>query len=269
MVNFLHFSDFHIQERKGILKEGVDPCLKLKRVIEVAREMDVKPAFSILTGDISQDGSEEGYVIANEYFREIEALGGPVLPAMGNVDGRKNFSRLLLGGSGDDPCFYSRTLGGLHVIILNSQTPGGNTGSFGDVQLKWLEKEVWDAPEPCVIAFHHPVFDAPFLSELVPPIFDLGDAKRFREIMEGGNVLGVFCGHLHQCMSSMEGGVSYVMSGSVFSEASYNAEEKRLHEASGFNFLSYEGGTLTVRPVVFSEGRKLIYRNPREGPENR
>jgi len=269
MVNFLHFSDFHIQKRRGILKEGVDPCLKLERVIEVAREMDVRPAFSIVTGDISQDGSEEGYAIAKEYIREIEALGGPVLPTMGNVDGRENFRRLLLGGSDDDPCFYSRTLGGLHIVILNSQTPGGNTGSFGEVQLKWLEEEVRDAQEPCVIAFHHPVFDVPFLSELVPPIFDPGDARRFREIVKGGDVLGVFCGHLHQCMSSMEGGVSYVMSGSVFSEASYNEEEKRLHEASGFNFLSYEGGRLTVRPVAFSEGRKLIYRNPRDGPGNR
>jgi len=263
MVNFLHFSDFHIQERRGILKEGVDTCLKLERVIEVAREMDVKPAFSIVTGDISQDGSEEGYVIAKEYFREIEALGGPVLPAMGNVDRRENFGRLLLKGSDDDLCFYSRTVRGLHVVILNSQTSGGNTGSFGDVQLKWLEEEVRDAPGPCVIALHHPLFDVPFFSELVPPIFDLGDAKKFREIVAGGNVLGVFCGHLHQCMSSLEGGVPYVMSGSGFSEASYNEGEKSLHEASGFNFLSYEGGRLTVRPVVFSEGRKLIFRNPR------
>ena len=55
LINFLHFSDFHIQERRGTLKEGVAPCLKLERVIEVAREMDVKPAFSIVTGDIAQD----------------------------------------------------------------------------------------------------------------------------------------------------------------------------------------------------------------------
>ena len=262
MVNFLHFSDFHIQERRGVLKEGVDPCLKLERVIEVAREMDVSPAFSIVTGDIAQDGSEEGYAIAKEYIREIERLGGPVFLAVGNVDGRENFRRLLLGGSGGGPCFYSRTVGGLHVVVLDSQTPGGNAGSFGDVQLEWLEEEVRNAPGPCVIAFHHPVFDVPFFSELVPPIFNPGDARRFREIVAGGDVLGVFCGHLHQCMVSMEGEVPYVMSGSGFSEASYNEGEKRLHEASGFNFLSYEGGRLTVRPVAFSEGRKLINKNP-------
>jgi hypothetical protein len=52
--------------------------------------------------------------------------------------------------------------------------------------------------------------------------------------------------------------VLYVMSGSAFSELFYNEREKRLHEVSGFNFLSYDKKVLTVRPVVFSEGRKLI-----------
>ena len=263
MVNFLHFSDFHIPRRRGDLKFGVDPCQSLERVIEAAREMDVRPAFSIITGDISQDGSEEGYAIAKEYIREIESLGGPVLPAVGNVDGRENFRKLLLGGDGDDPCFYSRTVGGLHVVILDSQTPGSEKGSFGDEQLEWLEGEVRGAPGPCVIAFHHPIFDIPFFPGEVPPFFDPGDAKRFREIVAGGGVLGVLCGHLHQSIVSIEGGVPFVMSGSSFSDVFHNEGERILQEASGFNFLSYEKGSLTVRPVAFSEGRKLIDKSPR------
>ena len=258
MITFLHFSDFHIQEKRGILKEGVDPCLKIEKVIEVARELNVKPAFSIVTGDISQDGSEEGYTLAKEYIREIEALGGPVIPAVGNVDTRKNFRRYMLEGAGEGPCFYSRTVGGLRVMVLDSQTPGAETGSFGGGQLEWLEKELRQAPGPSVIAFHHPVFNVPFLSGITPAIFDPDDARRFREIVVGRGVLGVLCGHLHQCMVSMDGGVLYVMSGSAFSELSYNEREKRLHEASGFNFLSYDKERLAVRPVVFSEGRKLI-----------
>ena len=126
-----------------------------------------------------------------------------------------------------------------------------------------LEEELRGSSEPCVIAFHHPIFDVPFFSGMVPPIFDPGDATRFREIVAGGWVLGVLCGHLHQCMVSEEGGVPYVMSGSGFSELSYSEAERRLYEASGFNFLSYEWGRLTVRPVAFSEGRKLIDKSPR------
>lgn len=263
MINFLHFSDFHIQKRRGDLKFGVDPCLGLERTIKVAREMDVNPAFSIVTGDISQDGSEEGYSIAKEYFQEIEGLGGPVLPAVGNVDGRGNFWRLLLEGDGEGPCYYSRTVEGIHVVILDSQTPGGNTGSFGKEQLDWLEEEVGGAPGPCVIAFHHPVFHMPFLSGEEPPIFDPSDAERFRGIVAEGRVVGVLCGHLHQNIVSVEGSVPFVMSGSSFSEVFYPEGQRILHEASGFNFLSYEGGSLKVRPVSVSEGRVLLEKGPR------
>jgi 3',5'-cyclic AMP phosphodiesterase CpdA len=263
MVNFLHFSDFHIQKSRGDLKFGVDPCQSLERVIEAAREMDVGPAFSIITGDISQDGTEAGYTIAMEYIREIEALGGPVLPAVGSVDGRENFRRFLLGGEGDDPCFYSRSLGGLHVVILDSQTSGGNQGSFGAEQLDWLEEEVRGAPGPCVIAFHHPVFHVPFLSGAVPPIFDPLDAERFMEIVAGAGVLGVLCGHLHECFISVEEGVPFVMSGSSFSEVFYPEGGRILHEASGFNFLSYYEGNLKVRPVAFSANRRLLEKGPR------
>jgi 3',5'-cyclic AMP phosphodiesterase CpdA len=263
MINFLHFSDFHIQEKRGILKEGVDPCLKLENVIEVAREMDIKPAFSIITGDIAQDGLEEGYTLAKEYIREIETLGGPVILTVGNVDMRENFRNYMLESTGEGPCYYSQTVGGLRVIVLDSQTPGANTGSFGGGQLEWLEEELRGTQEPSLIAFHHPVFNVPFLSGMTPAIFDPDDARRFREIVEVGNILGVLCGHLHQCMVSMEEGLLYVMSGSVFSELSYNEREKRLHEASGFNFMSYDGERLTVRPVAFSEGRALIYKELR------
>jgi 3',5'-cyclic AMP phosphodiesterase CpdA len=123
-----------------------DPCKKVEKVIEIAEEMGVTPAFSIITGDISQNGSETGYSIAKEYISRIEALGGPVLPAVGNVDGRRNFRRILLGelNHDDGPCYYSRTIDGLHVIILDSQNPGSEKGSFEGEQLSWLKEELLD-----------------------------------------------------------------------------------------------------------------------------
>ena len=90
MINFLHFSDFHIQKRRSDLKFGVDPCLGLERAIKAAREMDVNPAFSIVTGDISQDGSEEGYLIAKEYFQEN--LQSVISNIMSSKAVRKNMS---------------------------------------------------------------------------------------------------------------------------------------------------------------------------------
>ena len=131
MVNFLHFSDFHIQERRGILKEGVDTCLKLERVIEVAREMDVKPAFSIVTGDISQDGSEEGYVIESNNITWIDPADPNITPQMkdkypgkelyvGTVEPGSRFSFTISPGegSGENPLFIFAIIAVILILVI-------------------------------------------------------------------------------------------------------------------------------------------------------
>lgn len=242
-----------------------DPCKKVERVIEIAEEMGVKPAFSIITGDISQNGSETGYSIAKEYISRIEALGGPVLPAVGNVDGRRNFGRMLLGvpDHDDGPCYYSRTIGGFHVIILDSQNPGSEKGSFEGEQLSWLEEELLDRVEPSVIAFHHPVFEFPLLDNALFETFDPIEARRFREIVSDANVAAVLCGHLHQSLITSIDGVNYVIGCGALSEVVLSDRESSVYDSSGFNVLNYDNDSLTVRPVLFSEGRRLVKRVPR------
>jgi len=79
------------------------------------------------------------------------------------------------------------TIEGLHVIAMDSHTPGSNTGSFSEEQLDWLAVELRDhQDEPAIIAFHEPIF---FFGEL--GLFNKVDAKRFRDIVSEGNVLAV------------------------------------------------------------------------------
>jgi Icc protein len=260
LITFLHFSDFHILPERGMLRDEGDPCKKVEKVIEIAGEMGVKPAFSIITGDISQNGSETGYNIASEYISQIEALGGPVLPAVGNVDGRRNFGRILLGepDHDDSPCYYSRTIGGLHVIILDSQTPGSELGSFEGEQLSWLEEELRGRAEPSIVAFHHPVVEYPLLRDTRLELFDPAVAGRFREILSEANVAAVLCGHLHQNLITSSGGVKYVTACGVLSETVLSERESRAYDSSGFNIFTYLNGQITVRPVIYSEGRRLV-----------
>jgi Icc protein len=263
LITFFHFSDFHILPERGMLRDEGDPCKKVEKVIEIAGEMGVKPAFSIITGDISQNGSETGYNIAREYISQIEALGGPVLPAVGNVDRRRNFRRILLGkacSDDDSPCCYSRTIGGLHVIILDSQTPGSDKGSFEREQLSWLEGELRCRAEPSIIAFHHPVFEYPLLRDANLEIFDPVETGRFRDIVSDANVAAVLCGHLHQGLVTSAGGVEYVTACGILSELVLSERESRVYDSSGFNVLTYRDGSLTVRPVIYSEGRRLVKR---------
>ena len=252
MINFFHFSDFHIPPERGMTRDEGDPCKKVEKLIEIAREMDIKPDFSIITGDLSQRGTETGYEIVREYICEIEALGGPVLPAVGNVDRRGNFRRILLGEGdvdNDKPCYYSRTVGNIRVIVLDSQVPGTENGAFDKEQLDWLERELNDSSMPCLIAFHHPISI---------PTFDPDHARRFRRIVSEANVLAVLCGHLHQARVTWDDGICYVTGSAALSELEIREREHRFYDSSGFNILTYHDGALTVRPVIYSDGRKLI-----------
>ena len=264
MITFLHFSDFHLPNSRGELREGSDPCEMLERLIGIARELDARPSFSLITGDISQDATMESYCLVKEFMSEIEGLGGPVLPAVGNRDRRGNFRSVLIdeGGVDEDPCYYSRSVGGLKVIVLDSQTTGTNRGSFEGGQLAWLEDELQDESDPSIIAFHHPVFEVPRPNGTAVAVFDPADSKRFREIVSGSNVQAVLCGHLHHSNVTSISGISHIMSGSAVSELTFNDADYSLHESSSFNLVTIYKERLMVRPVTYSGSRRLIRRRP-------
>jgi 3',5'-cyclic AMP phosphodiesterase CpdA len=126
VTTFFHFSDFHILPKKGMTREEGDPCQKIEKLIETAEETDITPSFSIITGDISQNGSQSGYDIAKEYIHKIEQLGEPVLPVIGNVDKRDSFRKNLLKEpriEKQTPCYYTKTVEGIQIIALDSQNP--------------------------------------------------------------------------------------------------------------------------------------------------
>ena len=215
----------------------------------------------MITGDISNTGTNQSYKLAKEYLDEIQSLGGPVFPTIGNMDIRNNFRNIILGKPSpqeEPPCYYSKTIEGLHVIAMDSHTPGSHTGSFSEEQLDWLEEELREHQDkPAIIAFHAPIF---FFGE--EGVFDKADAIRFRDIVSDGNVLAVLNGHLHFPLFTMVDGIHYIQAGSPLWENSYNERGRLSHDSSSFNLLSYNEGRLLVRPVSFSEGTQLIERTP-------
>jgi hypothetical protein len=95
MVNFFHLSDIHIPDKQGDLWDSVDPCLKLKKLIELAKKLELNSSFVVITGDISHTGTIQSYNLAKRYINKIGSLGGVVLPTMGTMDNRRHFSSYL------------------------------------------------------------------------------------------------------------------------------------------------------------------------------
>jgi len=261
LTTFFQFSDFHILPEKDMNRDEGNPCDKIEKVIQIARETKIKPAFSIITGDISQNGSDKGYKIAQEYMSQIEALGGPVLPAVGNVDDRQRFRENLLEEATtekENPCYYSKTIDGVHIIVLDSQSPGKVTGALEGEQLDWLKKQLSNNTEPTIIALHHPPFKLPLPNGASHTVFDLEDMKRFNNLVKSSNVNAVLCGHMHQSLITHRDGVNCVIGCAVLSEVIFGMKEYMTYDSSGFTMYTLRGGTLTVRPIIYTEGSRLV-----------
>ncbi len=259
MTTIFHFSDFHILPEKGMTRDEGDPCSKIEKIIDIARATEIKPSFSIITGDISQNGSTSGYKIAKEYISEIEALGGPVIPVMGNVDNRQRFRENLLNeGASEFPCYYRRKIDGVRVIVLDSHNPREHTGILDEEQLDWLETELSVDTDPTLIALHHPPFALPLPNGGFHVVFELKSMTRFQAIVEQSNVSAVLCGHLHQSLFHRYNGIQYLVSSAALSEGFIGMDSSYTYASSGFNQYTLRGGQIVIRPIIYSDGRKLI-----------
>jgi len=180
---------------------------------------------------------------------------------MGNMDDRTHFRNILFeetSPQGDSPCYYSHTIEGLHVIVMDSHTPGSYAGSFSEEQLHWLEAELTDHhDEPAIIGFHHPIF---FFGE--HGLFNKSHATLFRDLVSQGNVIAVLNEHLHYPLFTVVDGTHYIQAGSPIFEDAYTKKGRLSYDSSSFNVLRYDAGHLLVRLVSFSEGTQLIERTP-------
>jgi 3',5'-cyclic AMP phosphodiesterase CpdA len=266
-VNFLHFSDIHIPDQRGDKRESwynVDPCRQLDKLIAFADTLAFNPAFTVVTGDVSDTGTTQSYELAKHYLAKLEQLGGCVIPTMGTRDNRRNFRTVLLGNPATEdepPCYYSKTIDGLHVVAMDSHTPGSRTGSFSEAQLDWLAVELEDHHhEPSIIAFHEPIF---YFGEY--GVFDKADALRFRKILAEGNVLAVLNGHAHCPLYTMVDGVQYVQAGSPLWVQYHGDDKVSRYDAASFNVLSYREDLqkqLLIGPVYYSEGIRPVRKIP-------
>jgi 3',5'-cyclic AMP phosphodiesterase CpdA len=244
-----------------MIREEGNPCKKIEKIIQLAKDTNTKPAFSIITGDISQNGSTSGYKIAQEYISQIESLGGPVLPVMGNVDNRTRFREYLLREldvEAEALCYYSKVVDGVRVIVLDSQNPGEHTGVFNDEQFDWLEKELVVDYEPTIVALHHPPFKLHLPNGGTHMVFDPESMERFQKIVKNSNVVAVLCGHLHQSLITRSEGVYYIVGCAALSEAFFERKIYRTYDSSGFTQYTLHEDQITVRPVIYTEGRPLI-----------
>lgn len=150
-VLLAQLSDLHICDEW----EGVDPVARLERVVEAVRALPNPVDAILVSGDLTDDGSEESYRRACHL---LERLDAPLHALPGNHDDRRRLREAFdLPGSGEEPIDYGVMVGPLRVVVFDSIVPGQDPGAFPPERLAWLDRELGrDGESPTLLALHHP-----------------------------------------------------------------------------------------------------------------
>jgi 3',5'-cyclic-AMP phosphodiesterase len=253
-MTFVQLSDLHLAP-PGKLVGGVDPMRQLRSVLARVERLEVAPAFIVVSGDLTDDGSAASYQVVKEVLTELGGGVTPVLLAVGNHDDRATFRRVVLGEElADDqgPYYHSRLIDGLRVIVLDSSIPGEAGGALGAVQLAWLEDELGTpAPRGNLIVLHHPCrLTGPTHHY---PAFIVREAAALEAMVarHRDRVVGVLAGHSHQVNSAPFGGTVHATAPAVLCQLDFFAGEQYVPiPGAGFNLCQIDDNGLIVHPVL-------------------
>jgi len=214
----LHLSDPHLTA-SGTDAYGVNAIASLTQILHDVRHLDGL-SLVLVSGDIADDGSAQGYLAAVRLLGGFAASRGiPLICAMGNHDDRAAFAQVMgtghRGASGSDTGRDwaggpERTavseVAGLRVITLDSQVPGRSDGLISAAQLRWLTGLLADpAPAGSLLAFHHPPVHVPTSDFVVRS--GLRNADELAGVVAGTDVQAILCGHFHAQLAGQLGGV--------------------------------------------------------------
>lgn len=257
---FVHFSDTHIQAPDKKTLFDLDTTAKLRAAFAHVRTLERKPAFVVISGDLTQDGDTNDYRHLKAVLdEEMAALDIPLYVALGNHDYREPFCEGFLRTEPSGRSYYYSALeSGLRLIVLNTQTPGTHSGRLDTVQLDWLRRELaTPAPLGTIVVLHHPVVPTPTALMDKHLLDNPADLER---AIAGSDVIGLLAGHIHYANIGLFAGVPCAAAAGVAFGLDPSTERSmRFLDNSGYNLVVVKDGRMVVQPVALPGEQKLRF----------
>jgi len=185
----------------------------------------------VVTGDLSQDGSEQSY---HHLHEALQPFGAPVFWLAGNHDDPRNLDKV---GNEFDHLHQVIRSERWQIIMLNSQVEGAVFGTLSDTELAFLDLTLADAPElhSLVCLHHHPI---PMNSGWMDNI-GLKNRDEFMAVLaRHENARGVLWGHVHQSCDGYINGVRLMSTPSTCIQFEPQTSDFSLDDAApGFRWL--------------------------------
>jgi Icc protein len=210
-VTFVHLTDLHIGDPAADSHLFSDTRATLREVLVQVSTITPKPSFIVASGDLANRGDAESYELLAEIMAGSDL---PVVYALGNHDTREGFYRGMLGRDFDldAPFFHDRVIDGVHIVTLDSTTPGFIGGSIEEEQFAWLERVLdTHADLPKLIVSHHPpaLGEGPDVTHWRHLIYP--HSQRLGAMLRGRNILGILSGHIHHDRVSFWNGIPVIV----------------------------------------------------------
>jgi 3',5'-cyclic AMP phosphodiesterase CpdA len=206
-VTFVHLTDLHIGHAASPF---FDTRAHLEAVLDAIAPIRPRPDFVVLSGDLVDRGDEASYAWLKA---RMARFGLPTIYALGNHDRRTGFRRAVLGEAGSEaPCYGADVIEGIHLIVLDSSTPGAIGGTIEPEQFDWLDGELMRHGDlPKLIVSHHPPAVGATADERPIHTIDFAQSQRLGALLAGHTVLAILSGHVHHDRVSLWNGVPVVV----------------------------------------------------------
>lgn len=195
-------SDSHlIADELGELY-GVPTSRTFRRVIDHVAGLLQRPDLILLSGDLSDDGSEATYRRIHAWLSET---GIPYTWIPGNHDTLETMTRILPLAAGGD------LADGWRLVLVNSKIPDDqrHDGEVSQDELSRLDQKLSASQRPTVVAVHHHPISV--RSKWIDEGYPLRNRRAFREVLQKHRqVTLVLFGHVHQEVDRTEGGIRYL-----------------------------------------------------------
>ncbi|MCK8517050.1 3',5'-cyclic-AMP phosphodiesterase [Methylonatrum kenyense] len=191
-IRLLQLTDMHLSEDSAARLAGVTTDTTWRDVFALAQRHANRPHALLLTGDLTQDGSEAAYLRLRE---QVQTMSVPALVIPGNHDDpgvmQRCFASGLVQWSGH--ALFQDWL----LIMLNSVVVGEPHGHLPAEELARMDRLLAEVPHRhALICLHHQpaAVGCRWLDAIG---VDNGQALAER-LLAHDTVRGVLCGHVHQ-----------------------------------------------------------------------
>lgn len=239
-VRIVQLSDLHLFANQKSELLGVNTAISYQAVVELLKKDSVIPQAILLTGDLSQDESEQAYLNLGKVIQQVKV---PVYWIPGNHDSNQLLTSIFPQNniSNVKHILFDHW----QIILLNSQREGRVEGYLSGEQLNFMQECLNRYPEHfAIIALHHQPL--PVGSAWIDRM-GLTNAEIFWEtIKPHSQIKTILFGHVHQESDNQKNGVACYSVPSTCFQFKTNSEKFALENIPpGYRWLDlYKNGEM-------------------------